>query len=165
VRLDQIQRGGVLAPDLDQQLTQLDELLGLLDAGALRGAQETLENQIAELSERMEVTRQALAQAQVQRRRLARARLLLEETTHEHNGNGDPALHAAPVPEETSPAEPEETSAATPGQSRAPLAATAPFVAERRQSGERREIETRRSNGERRQSEDRRKGQNLPPAS
>ena len=143
-----------MASDLDQQLTQLDELLGLLDAGALRGAQEALENQIAELNERMEVTRQALAQAQAQRRRLARARLLLEESG-EHNGNGDPALHAAPAPEET-PVEaaevPEEAPAAGTGPTRPPLAATAPFVAERRQS------EDRRSNGERRQSEDRRKG-------
>lgn len=98
MRLDPLQCGGAVASELDQQLSQLDELLGLLDASALRGAQEALENQIAELTERMEVTRQALSQAQVQRRRLARARLLLEESsTHEPtNGNGDPALRPAP---------------------------------------------------------------------
>ena len=53
-----------MASELEQQLGQLDELLGLLDASALRSAQEALEYQIAELSERLEVTRQALAQAQ-----------------------------------------------------------------------------------------------------
>jgi hypothetical protein len=131
-----------LASDLEQQLGQLDELLGLLDASALRSAQEVLEYQIAELSERLEVTRQALAQAQAQRRRLARARLLLEESAHETNGNGDPAFQPL-----SAPVEPQFTEG--PPQ---PLTATAPFVAERRQVAERRE------NGERRQSDDRRKG-------
>lgn len=171
MRLDPLQCGGAVASELDQQLSQLDELLGLLDASALRGAQEALENQIAELTERMEVTRQALSQAQVQRRRLARARLLLEESsTHEPtNGNGDPALRPAP------PKEPgdEETVAETPGLEPAvgegtapespgpaqPLTATAPFAAERRQS------EERRANGERRQTDDRRKNHRLPQGS
>ena len=137
-----------MASELEQQLGQLDELLGLLDASALRSAQEVLEYQIAELSERLEVTRQALAQAQAQRRRLARARLLLEESAHETNGNGDPAFQ--PV---SSPAKPQP--AVSPPQ---PPTATAPFVAERRL------VEERRANGERRQSDDRRKGQRLPPA-
>ena len=82
-----------MASDLEQQLVQLDEVLGLLDASALRGAQEALENQIAELGERLEVTRQALAQAQAQRKRLARARLLLDQPAQENGTNGDPALH------------------------------------------------------------------------
>jgi hypothetical protein len=81
-----------VASDLEKQLVQLDELLGLLDAKALRGAQEALEHQITELSERFEVTRQALAQAQAQRKRLARARLLLNEPTQVNNTNGNPAL-------------------------------------------------------------------------
>jgi len=137
-----------VASDLEQQLGQLDELLGLLDASALRSAQEALEYQIAELTERLEVTRQALAQAQSQRRRLARARLLLEESAHETNGNGDPALRPASSPAEPQPAESPPQSPTT----------TAPFVAERRQSAE------RRTNGDRREDDDRRKGQPLPPA-
>jgi hypothetical protein len=64
---------------MEHQLEQLEELLSLFDGQALREAQEAVEHQIAELTERLEVTRQALAQAQAQRRRLARARLLLEE--------------------------------------------------------------------------------------
>jgi multidrug resistance efflux pump len=121
-----------VATDLDQQLVQLDELLGLLDAKALRSAQEGLEHQIAELSEQLEKTRQSLAQAHVQRKRLARARLLLDDTAKETNGNGDPALHRKTAPEEP---EVERT-------------ATAPFIAERRSNGsERRQIEDRRSKG------------------
>lgn len=144
-----------MASDFEQQLSQLDELLGLLDSSALRGAQEALEHQIAELSERLEVTRQALAQAQAQRRRLARARLLLEESPSETNSNGDPALR--PV---LSPTEPQPAAQAPQAATRAPqpLAATAPFVAERRHS------EERRTNGERRQDAERRKGNGLPPA-
>jgi hypothetical protein len=148
IRLDPLQRGGTVASDLEQQLGQLDELLGLLDAGALRSAQEALEHQIAELTERLEVTRQALTQAQTQRRRLARARLLLEESAHETNGNGDPALRPTSSPEDPQPA-----------ASAPPPTATAPFAAERR------ETEERRANGARRQTVDRRKGQELPPAS
>ncbi|MGD0272523.1 MAG: hypothetical protein ABSB96_02170 [Gaiellaceae bacterium] len=135
-----------MASELEQQLGQLDELLGLLDASALRSAQEALEYQIAELSERLEVTRQALTQAQSQRRRLARARLLLEESAHETNSNGDPAFRPVSSPAVPQPAE-------TPPE---PPTATAPFVAERRQ------IEERRENGERRQSNDRRKNPRLP---
>jgi len=124
-----------VANDLEQQLSQLDELLGLLDAKALRSAQEALEHQIAELSERLEVTRQALAQAQSQRKRLARARLLLDESAQENNTNGDPALH------HKEPAiEPEN----------APARTSAPFVTERRATT------ARRSNGDRREVEDRR---------
>ena len=137
-----------MAPDLDQQLGQLDELLGLLDASALRSAQEALEYQIAELTERLEVTRQALTQAQAQRRRLARARLLLEESAHETNGNGDPAFRPVSPPVEPQPAE----TSAPPAASLPPATTTAPFVAERRQS------EERRANGLRRQTVDRRKG-------
>ena len=120
-----------MATDLEQQLVQLDELLGLLDAKALRSSQEALEHQIAELSEQLEATRQSLAQAHAQRKRLARARLLLDDTAKDSNGNGDPALHKAP-PEEP---EPEKT-------------VTAPFAAERRtNSAERRLVEDRRSKG------------------
>jgi len=123
-----------VATDLDQQLVQLDELLGLLDAKALRSAQEALEHQIAELSEQLEATRQSLAQAHAQRKRLARARLLLNDTVRDTNGNGDPALqHKVPV-EEPEP-EPENT-------------VTAPVVVERRNNGsERRQIEDRRRKG------------------
>jgi len=124
-----------VANNLEQQLVQLDELLGLLDAKALRSAQEALEHQIAELSERLEVTRQALAQAHAQRKRLARARLLLDESTQEDSTNGDPALH-----HKEPTVEPED----------APARTTAPFVAERRAST------ARRSNGDRREVEERR---------
>jgi multidrug resistance efflux pump len=124
-----------VANNLEQQLVQLDELLGLLDAKALRSAQEALEHQIAELSERLEVTRQALAQAHSQRKRLARARLLLDESTQENNTNGDPALH-------------HKEPTVEPGD--APARTTAPFVTERRASA------ARRSDDERRDVEDRR---------
>lgn len=152
-----------MAADLDHQLSQLDELLRLLDANALKSAQESLENQIAELSERLEVTRQALVQAQSQRRRLARARLLLEESASEPSTNGDPALKSVPAPAEPvesveevvvpepvpDPAEPSEAAFIS-----------APFVAERRQGEDR-----RATTPDRRQAGDRRKGQRLPPAS
>ncbi len=128
--LDQYRRRHVVASDLEQQLVQLDELLGLLDTKALRGAQEALEHQIAELSERLEVTRLALAQAQAQRKRLARARLLLDEPSQENSTNGNPA----PDPKDHT-VEPEDAQALT----------TAPFVAERRSNGERRQVEDRRS--------------------
>ncbi len=119
-----------MATDLEQQLVQLEELLGLLDAQALRSAQETLEHRIAELSEQLETTRQALAQAHAQRKRLARARLLLDDSAKDTNGNGDPALH-----HDTPPEEPKEETTVT-----------APFVAERRSNGaERRQVEDRRS--------------------
>jgi len=65
--------------DLDNQLAQLEELLSLFDTSTLQAAQQAVEHQIAELSDRLETTRQALTHAQSQRRRLARARLLLEE--------------------------------------------------------------------------------------
>ncbi|MGD0166852.1 MAG: hypothetical protein ABSC51_06115 [Gaiellaceae bacterium] len=155
-----------MASDLDQQLTQLDELLGLLDADALKGAQETLEFHIAELNERLEMTRQALGRAQAQRRRLARARLLLEESGQEHNGNGEAALHRVPSEE---PAQEQDSTGdpalqvvsvpAEPIDQKELATATAPFIADRRQTVD------RRTNGDRRQSEDRRKGQRLPPAS
>jgi len=124
-----------VATDLDQQLVQLDELLRLLDAKALRSAQEALEHQIAELSEQLEATRQSLAQAHAQRKRLARARLLLDDTARDTNGNGDPALHHDAPTEEPKP-EPENT-------------VTAPFAAERRASGSerRQQIEDRRRKG------------------
>ncbi|HEY5159449.1 MAG TPA: hypothetical protein VII83_00100 [Gaiellaceae bacterium] len=135
-----------MTTNLEQQLVQLDELLGLLDAKALRGAQEALEHQIAELSEQLETTRQSLAQAHAQRKRLARARLLLDDSVSDTNGNGDPALHhnaVEAVPEE-SVATPEEPKAVT-------ATTTAPFVAERRSSNgaaaERRQVEDRRSKG------------------
>jgi hypothetical protein len=137
-----------LTSDLENQLSQLDELLSLLDANALRGAQEALENQIVELTERLEVTRQALAQAQSQRRRLARARLLLEDTGHEPGvSNGNPAFNHTAEAQSGEPSSPPQT----------PV--TAPFVAERRSGSE------RRATGERRQVTERRKGQQLPPAS
>jgi multidrug resistance efflux pump len=122
-----------VATDLEQQLVQLDELLGLLDAKALRSAQEALEHQIAELSERLEAARQSLSQAHAQRKRLARARLLLEDTAKDTNGNGDPALHHKVALEEP---QVEQTM-------------TAPFVAERRRTNgaERRQVEDRRSKG------------------
>jgi hypothetical protein len=138
-----------LASNLENQLTQLDELLGLLDAGALRGAQETIENEIVELTERLEVTRQALTQAQAQRRRLARARLLLEDRGLEHAPNGGPANHGAAEPDDTEAetAETETVEAETVEQ--APM--SAPFVAERRSGDD------RRASAERRQVTDRRK--------
>ena len=150
-----------MASDLEQQLGQLDELLGLLDASALRRAQEALENQIAELTERLEVTRQALVHAQIQRRRLARARLLLEESAPEGNGEVDPAFRPGDVdpafrPGDVDPAfRPASSPAAAP--QRLPEI-TAPFVADRRLS------EERRANGERREVQDRRKNEKTPPA-
>jgi deoxyribodipyrimidine photolyase-like uncharacterized protein len=98
------------ATDLEHQLEQLDELLSLFDASALREAQESLEHQIADLTERLEVTRQALAQAHAQRRRLARARLLLEgsaPSAGKPNGDAE-ELEEAEEPGETD--EPEPTS-------------------------------------------------------
>jgi site-specific recombinase XerC len=68
---------------LDRQLAQLDDLLKLFDTTNLQAAQRAVEHQIAELNERLETTRQALTQAQAQRRRLARARLLLEDAPPE----------------------------------------------------------------------------------
>jgi chromosome segregation ATPase len=139
--------------NLEQQLVQLDELLGLLDAKALRGAQEALEHQIAELSEQLETTRQSLAQAHAQRKRLARARLLLDDSVSDTNGNGDPALHHIAVTEavlEEPIAAPEEPIAAPEEPKAVKAATTAPFVAERRSSGaaaERRLVEDRRSKG------------------
>lgn len=122
-----------MATDLEQQLVQLDELLGLLDAKALRSAQEGLEHRIAELTEQLEVTRQSLAHAQAQRKRLARARLLLDDSANDTNGNGDPALHKA------APEEPEEDKVVV-------EEVTAPVVAERRTNdAERRQVEDRRS--------------------
>jgi multidrug resistance efflux pump len=122
-----------VATDLEQQLVQLDELLGLLDAKALRSAQEGLEHRIAELTEQLEVTRQSLAHAQAQRKRLARARLLLDDSANDTNGNGDPALHKA------APEEPKEEKVVV-------EEVTAPVVAERRTNGaERRQVEDRRS--------------------
>jgi len=127
-----------VANDLEQQLVQLDELLGLLDAKALRSAQEALEHQIAELSERLEATRQSLAQAHAQRKRLARARLLLDDSAKDTNGNGDPALH-----HEVPPEEPESEKTVT-----APFAAERRAASERRTNGaERRQVEDRRSKG------------------
>ncbi len=122
-----------MATDLDQQLIQLDELLGLLDAKALRSAQEKLEHQIAELTEQLETTRQTLAQAQAQRKRLARARLLLDDSASDTNGNGDPALHKA------TPEEPKV-------EKEVVKEITAPVIIERRTNGaERRQVEDRRS--------------------
>ena len=132
-----------MASDLEHQLVQLDELLGLLDAKALRGAQEVLEHQIAELSERLEVARQALAQAHAQRKRLARARLLLDDESARENGtNGDPAL---PPKAQTEEIEETEETEETEEPQYAPAGTTAPFVAERRSNGERRQVEDRRS--------------------
>jgi multidrug resistance efflux pump len=125
-----------VATDLEQQLVQLDELLGLLDAKALRSAQENLEHQIAELTEQLEATRQSLAHAQAQRKRLARARLLLDESASDTNGNGDPALHMA------APDEPKVEKEVV----REVSEVTAPVVIERRTNGaERRQVEDRRS--------------------
>jgi len=133
--LDRSQRRHLVATDLDQQLVQLDELLGLLDAKALRGAQEKLEHQIAELTEQLETTRQSLAHAQAQRKRLARARLLLDDSASDTNGNGDPALHKA------ASEEPKEEIV-----KEVVKEVTAPVVVERRTNGaERREVEDRRS--------------------
>jgi hypothetical protein len=134
--LDRPQRRQVVTTNLEQQLVQLDELLGLLDAKALRGAQEALEHQIAELSEQ-----------------LARARLLLDDSVSDTNGNGDPALHHIAVTEavlEEPIAAPEEPIAAPEEPKAVKAATTAPFVAERRSSGaaaERRLVEDRRSKG------------------
>ena len=119
-----------MASDLEQQLGQLEELLGLLDASALKGAQEAIEHKIAELSERLETTRQALAHAQAQRRRLARARLLLEEDSRDLHASTDPAL--IPLPSSAK----SEVEAAT-------YTATAPYVAERRESEDRRKVPRR----------------------
>jgi hypothetical protein len=90
--------------DLDNQLAQLDELLSLFDTSTLQAAQQAVEHQIAELSDRLETTRQALAHAQSQRRRLARARLLLEESSAPETPAAAPAEAAAPV-EVAAPAE------------------------------------------------------------
>jgi hypothetical protein len=89
--------------DLDNQLAQLEELLSLFDTSTLQAAQQAVEHQIAELGDRLGTTRQALAQAQSQRRRLARARLLLEEGP----GGGEQAQAADPEPARipTSPAD------------------------------------------------------------
>ena len=87
-------------PDhLERQLAQLDDLLNRFDTSNLQAAQRAVEHQIAELNERLETTRQALAQAQAQRRRLARARLLLEDAPPE-------AESAAKVPVEVAVDEP-----------------------------------------------------------
>ena len=40
--------------DLDNQLAQLEELLGLFDTATLQAAQQAVEHQIAELSDRLE---------------------------------------------------------------------------------------------------------------
>ena len=126
-----------MAENLEQQLVQLDELLGLLDANALRSAQEGLEHQIAELSEQLEATRKSLAQAHAQRKRLARARLLLDDSVKDSNGNSDPALH-----HETPSEEPESTEAAV------SFVAESRTHSERRTNGaERRQVEDRRSKG------------------
>ena len=158
MRLDPVKREGAVASDLEQQLGQLDELLGLLDASALRRAQEALENQISELTERLEMTRQALVHAQIQRRRLARARLLLEESAPETNGDVDPAFRPASSLAESLPAPSLAESRPDVSPQRLP-AITAPFIANRRHS------EERRSNGDRREEDDRRKGEKFPPAS
>jgi DNA-binding protein H-NS len=105
--------------ELEHQLEQLEELLSLFDAQALREAQEAVEHQIAGLAERLEVTRQALAQAQAQRRRLARARLLLEE--------GPGAVEQAAPAEAARPAPPPPTS-----------------LPERRRGTDRRKVERRK---------------------
>jgi hypothetical protein len=123
--------------ELEQQLEQLEELLSLFDGHALREAQEAIEHQIASLTERLEVTRQALAQAQAQRRRLARARLLLEEVP---GGSGDhpPAASLEEVPGGSGDHPP----AASPAAAAAPSEpATAP---DRRRGGERRKEERRK---------------------
>jgi len=167
MRLDPVKREGAVASDLEQQLGQLDELLGLLDASALRRAQEALENQISELTERLEMTRQALVHAQIQRRRLARARLLLEESAPVTNGDVDPAFRPASSLAESLPASSlaESLPASSLAESRPDVspqrlpAITAPFIANRRHS------EERRSNGDRREEDDRRKGEKFPPAS
>jgi hypothetical protein len=87
-------------PDhLERQLAQLDDLLKLFDTSNLQAAQRAVEHQIAELNERLETTRLALAHAQAQRRRLARARLLLEDAPPD----ADP-VQAVPV--ELAPDEP-----------------------------------------------------------
>jgi hypothetical protein len=85
--------------ELDNQLAQLEELLSLFDTPTLQAAQQAVEHQIAELSDRLETTRQALAQAQSQRRRLARARLLLEEdaASREHASVLDHEPEPAPT--------------------------------------------------------------------
>ena len=118
-----------MATNLEQQLGQLEELLNLLDANALKQAQEAIEHQIAELSERFEMTRQALAQAQVQRRRLARARLLLEEEAGERS-TSDPAMRPLTAP-------------ATVEAKQEALTATAPYIADRRESEDRRKAPRR----------------------
>lgn len=131
--------------DLDNQLAQLEELLSLFDTATLQAAQQAVEHQIAELSDRLETTRQALAHAQSQRRRLARARLLLEE--------GLPATDAASYDE---PAERKPQQAAQ--QSRVPTSPPdlrpvddTPAPAEAVVGGsylpDRRRTERRRSNG------------------
>jgi hypothetical protein len=89
-----------MSDHLERQLAQLDDLLKLFDTTNLQAAQRAVEHQIAELNERLETTRQALAQAQAQRRRLARARLLLEDAPPE---SAEP-VRAAPV--EPAPEEP-----------------------------------------------------------
>lgn len=83
---------------LDNQLAQLDELLSLFDTSTLQAAQQAVEHQIAELSDRLETTRQALSHAQSQRRRLARARLLLEESTPVSDGAVATHTEAAEAP-------------------------------------------------------------------
>jgi hypothetical protein len=127
--------------DLEQQLEQLEELLSLFDEKALREAQEALEHQIADLSERLEVTRQALAQAHAQRRRLARARLLLEgnaPAAGRPNESEDEGL-LEEIDSEESDAGRDEESLPT-------------FLPERRKNNERRKDERRKSS-ERRDAE------------
>jgi hypothetical protein len=129
--------------DLDNQLAQLEELLSLFDTSTLQAAQQAVEHQIAELSDRLETTRQALAHAQSQRRRLARARLLLEE---------NPAA-AEPEPERPvqAPVQPQQSRIATSPPDLRPVVDESPAPAEAVVGGsylpDRRRTDRRRSNG------------------
>jgi len=129
--------------DLDNQLAQLEELLSLFDTSTLQAAQQAVEHQIAELSDRLETTRQALAHAQSQRRRLARARLLLEE--------GPPVADATIVDEPVErPQAPQSRVPTSPPDLR-PVVDDVPSAAEVVVGGsylpDRRRTDRRRSNG------------------
>jgi hypothetical protein len=87
-----------LEAELEQQLEQLEKLLGLIDAESLRAAQQAVEERIARLKEQLELLRQALAEAQRQQLRIARARLLLEERSTaeaDRSDGADAALEPA----------------------------------------------------------------------
>jgi hypothetical protein len=138
----------VTDPDLDNQLAQLEELLSLFDTSTLQAAQQAVEHQIAELSDRLETTRQALTHAQSQRRRLARARLLLEENP---SAAEPAALEPEPERPAKAPVQPQQSRIATSPPDLRPVVDESPAPAEAVVGGsylpDRRRSDRRRHNG------------------